>query len=424
MISLGWLLLGIGLGVLSVLYLKGVFRPKLHYKIFNLPQPTLTNYAFTLAGLSDSRISQAEHTGFWVQAEAIQTARLEAIRSAKTLIQFETYKMTPGKRADLFAMALTERALAGVKIQLIADSHGSHKIPQKYWHQLQLSGVEIRFFNPFNWRSPTDNLRRNHRKLLIIDDETVLIGGAGISDDWDGVEKQNDTEPWLDFETRFQGGIVPHLQSLFIQHWLDCDGTADLANKPLSESVATDQPLVLITPGEAPSHRDSSIRALYQVMIQAAQKQLWIASPYFLPQTNTRQLLIEAKRRGVDVRILTMGPSNDKNYVYYAARELYKNLLLNHVKIFEYQPSMMHGKVILVDGTWVSIGSGNVDPRSFLLNDELNLSTCQPQLNYQVRQFFETAFSKSECIALQDWKSRPLKQRCVGRTALLFQDQL
>ncbi|MGB3402705.1 MAG: phospholipase D-like domain-containing protein [Microcoleaceae cyanobacterium] len=424
MISLGWLLLGIGLGVLLVLYLKGVFRRKLHYKIYNVPEPTASNFAFTLAGLSDSRLSQAENTGFWLQAEAIQTARLEAIRSAKRLIQFETYKMTPGKRADLFAMALTERALAGVKVQLIADSHGSHKIPKKYWHQLKLAGVEIRFFNRFSWRAPTDNLKRNHRKLLIIDDETVLIGGAGISDDWDGVEEQNDTEPWLDFEVRFQGSIVPHLQSIFIQHWLDCDGTADLADQSLSHSVATHQPLVLITPGEAPSHRDSAIRALSQVMIQAAQKQLWIGSPYFIPQTNTRQLLIEAKRRGVDVRILTMGPSNDKNYVYYAAREMYKDLLLNQVNIYEYQPSMMHSKVMLVDQKWVVIGSGNVDPRSFLLNDELNLSTSQPQLRDDITQFFENAFTKSQCICLQNWKSRPVKQRCIGQTALLFKHQL
>jgi cardiolipin synthase len=423
MISLGWLFLGIGLGALLVFYGKGTFRHRIHYKIFKVPQPKASNFAFTIAGLSDSRISQAEHTGFWLKAEAIQTGRLEAIQNAKNSIQFETYKMTPGRRADLFAMALTERALAGVKVQLIADAHGSHKIPQEYWHQLQLAGVEIRFFNPFSWRAPTDNLKRTHRKLLIIDSEIVLVGGAGISDDWDGVPEQNDTEPWLDFEVRFQGGIVPHLQSIFIQHWLDCTGTADLAKQPLSNDQ-TNQPLVLVTPGEAPSQRDSSIRGLYQMMILAAQKHLWIASPYFLPTANTRQLLIDTQQRGVDVRILTMGPSNDKNYVYYAARELYGYLLSKGIKIYEYQPSMMHAKVILIDHSWVSIGSGNVDPRSFLLNDELNLSTSQPHLNDQISQFFEQAFIKSECMTQKNWKSRPLKQQCIGKAALLFHHQL
>lgn len=423
MINLGWLFLGIGLGALLIFYSKGSFRRRIHYKIFNLPQPTASNFVFTIAGLSDSRISQAEQTGFWVKAEAIQTARLEAIKNAQNSIQFETYKMTPGRRADLFAMALTERALAGVKVQLIADAHGSHKIPQQYWHQLQLAGVDIRFFNSFSWRAPADNLKRTHRKLLIIDSNIVLVGGAGISDDWDGVPEQNDTEPWLDFEVRFQGGIVPHLQSIFLQHWLDCTGTADLAERPLSDNQ-TEQPLVMITSGESPTFRDSSIRGLYQMMILAAQKHLWIASPYFLPEANTRQLLVDTQKRGVDVRILTMGPSNDKNYVYYAARELYDNLLNNGVKIYEYQPSMMHGKVILVDHNWVSIGSGNVDPRSFLQNDELNLSTSQPPLNHQISQFFEQAFTKSECISQQRWKSRPFKQRCIGRTALLFHHQL
>jgi cardiolipin synthase len=119
-----------------------------------------------------------------------------------------------------------------------------------------------------------------------------------------------------------------------------------------------------------------------------------------------------------------MGPSNDKNYVYYAARELYGYLLSKGIKIYEYQPSMMHAKVILIDHSWVSIGSGNVDPRSFLLNDELNLSTSQPHLNDQISQFFEQAFIKSECMTQKNWKSRPLKQQCIGKAALLFHHQL
>ncbi|MFY7805017.1 MAG: phospholipase D-like domain-containing protein [Limnoraphis robusta] len=420
------LLIGVCIAVvlLIVLYVQGVFRRRIHYKIFNFPSPTAPDFSPTVASLSDSFISSAEATKFWVKADEIQPARLNAIRCAQHRILFETYIMTPGERADAFATALIEKANSGVTVQVVVDSYGAKSVPERYWKNLELSGVEVRFFNPFSLRSPYDYLKRSHRKLLLIDDQIALIGGAGISDYWDGIPEQGDRAPWFDFEAQFEGPVVERLHGLFIQHWLDSGTTIDLGKNPLTQSsnqtLQTSLPTVLITSGEDPSYRDSSIRALYQMLVMSAQSRIWIASPYFLPFSNIQNLLIDAKHRGVDVRILTMGSKTDKPFVHYSARELYKNLLQEGIEIYEYQPSMMHGKAVLIDDTWVSMGSANFDPRSFWSNDELNVSTAQPFLCQNVENFLSNGFRESHCISYQEWKRRPLIQKIRGKVMLLF----
>ena len=416
------LLIGVSIAVviLIVLYFQGVFRRRIHYKIFNFPSANAPNFPLTIASLSDSFISNARATKFWVKADEVQPARLNAIRSARHRILFETYIMTPGERADAFAAALIEKAKSGVTVQVIVDSYGAKSVPKRYWKNLELSGIEVRFFNPFSWRSPHDYLKRNHRKLLLIDDEIALIGGAGISDYWDGIPEQGDRAPWFDFEVQFEGPVVERLNGLFIQHWLDSGKTVDLAKNPLTRKLETSLPTVLVTSGEDPSYRDSSIRALYQTLMMAARSRIWIASPYFLPFSNTQKLLIEAKKRGVDVRILTMGSKTDKRFVYYSARELYKNLLRHGIEIYEYQPSMMHGKTLLIDDDWVSMGSANFDPRSFWSNDELNVSTAQPFLCQNIENFLFNGFAEGQRINYQEWKRRPLVQKIRGKVMLLF----
>ena len=419
------IIVAIAVVILLILYFKGVFRHRQHYQIFNVPSPDAPNFGLTIAGLSDSFITSGEITGFWVEADQIQPARLEAIQRAQHTILFETYKMSPGERADAFAAALMERSQAGVKVMVLVDAYGARSVPKRYWKQLESNGIEVRFFQSWSWRSPLDYLKRSHRKLLLIDDEIVLIGGAGISDDWDGVPEQGDKASWRDFEVRFQGAVVSRLKSLFLQHWLDAGETVDLKEYPIISATASrNQPTMLVTSGEDPSYRDSSIRSLYQTLIMAATRRVWIASPYFLPFFDTRQLLIAAKQRGVDVRILTMSEKTDKLFVCYAGRELYRELLSQGVEIYEYQLSMMHGKVMLIDDQWVSLGSANFDPRSFWQNDELNLSTAQLELSQQVRQFLQNSFSQSRSVTKRDLKRRSLREKLVGKFALIFYWQL
>jgi cardiolipin synthase len=418
-----------GLGAIAViaivfiflfLYLKGFWQVKQRYRVQSFPAIDAENFTLTLASFADAFILRGEIDGFWIEADAIFSARLNAIQNAKSSIQFETYFMTPGNRADDFALALIAKAQQGVQIQVLVDEYGTHKIPQKYWQRLQAEGVKVRCFNPFNWRHPFAYLQRNHRKTLLIDGQLALIGGAGVSDLWDGKAYHS---PWLDYEVRVKGAVISRLQGLFLQHWLDAGGVVDLSETPIALQTGGEAH-ISIASGEEPSFRNSSIRSLYQSLIQAARDRIWIASPYFLPSFNTCENLIAACDRGVEVRILTMGEKSDKPFIHHAAREMYGKLLKKGVKIYEYQPSMMHAKILLIDDRWVSWGSANFDPRSFFQNDELNLTVDHKALTQNFLELFDRGFANAQLISEQLWRDRSFRERIIGRFWLLFFNQL
>ncbi|MGB7251477.1 MAG: phospholipase D-like domain-containing protein, partial [Phormidesmis sp.] len=315
------------------------------------------------------------------------------------------------------------------------------------WQRLRSAGVQVVFFNPFDWRAPANYAGRTHRKLLIIDGDRALVGGAGISGLWDGTEKADDTQPWLDIEAAIQGDIVSVLSAVFQDHWQghrlkNNKGTAidmeaiypDISAKdalhrqrefPGSLERDRETAAFLVTPGTKPSYRDSSIETLKQVLIACARRRVWLSSPYFLPNKSTRHLLIAAQQAGIDVRILTTSDRSDKKPVYYASYEEYGPLLRAGIKIFEYQPSMLHAKMLIVDDEWVNIGSANFDYRSFLHNDELDIVTNSADLFRHVEQTFEKGFSQCEKIGLRQWRRRSwLKHRMLGNVVRLVQWQL
>ena len=408
--------------VLLWVYLSGSFQGERQFHLTGLPASE-PHFLATVASLSDSLMTAGDVLKFWNDIEAIQTARLDLIHQAQSLIQFETFKMSPGKRAEAFSDALCRQAIAGVKVQVLADSYGAKELPTAYWQRLQQAGVEVCFFNPFSGRSPLTYIRRNHRKLLIVDQQVAMIGGAGISDLWDGKDGKSG-HPWYDFEVALKGEVVGLLTGFFWQHWLTAGGKVDLKEHDPHRSTAAQSSPMLITPGEEPTTGDSPIRSLFQLCIAAAQSRLWIASPYLLPDKITRDMLRAAQQRGVDVRILTMGPNSDKPYVYYTSRDRYGPLLKATIQVYEYQPSMLHGKIVLIDHHWVSLGSANLDPRSFFHNDELNLCTNQSQLIQQVEQFFDQGFKQSQVIELSAWQRRSLSEQMIGKIGNFFYWQM
>ena len=367
----------------------------------------------------------------------IQQARIDAIKKAKHTIDFETFFMTPGKRADDFAAALAEKASEGVEVKLVVDDYGTKDLDDRYWSRLRGAGVKVSFFNSFKWRAPLDYAGRTHRKLLLIDGEFGLVGGAGISDLWDGVEKKDDTQPWLDVEMRIEGEIIGILEGIFSQHWTFDDGTADLSNvkfhnlKPQQQEDKNEDEedknsgLMLVVPGANPEIRFSPIQAFKYNSIICARKRIWLASPYFLPDENSIDLLVAAKQDGVDVRILTTSKRSDKKPVYYASYEHYGKLLKGEVEIYEFQPSMTHAKLLLIDDIWATTGSANFDPRSFCHNEELDICSAQPKLVEGIRDTFEKGFAQSKKVTYQEWKQRSLvKHRILGNVVDFFQWQL
>jgi cardiolipin synthase A/B len=415
-------------------YLRGAFRERVIYKVKHAPRPEEPQFLFTLASISNSLITDGIITDFWNEADAIQQARIDAIAQAQRTIDFETFFMTPGKRVNDFAAALAERASAGVEIRLVVDHYGTKNISDKYWQRLRGAGVKVSFFNSFKWRAPLDYAGRTHRKLLLIDGEFGLVGGAGISDLWDGIEKDDDTQPWLDVEMRIEGEIISILEGVFSQHWTFEDGTADLGkikfhNFNRQDKNAQDEhskkDLMLVVPGANPRIRFSPIQAFKYNSIICARKRIWLASPYFLPDPNSIDLLVAAKQDGVDVRILTTSERSDKKPVYYASYEHYGKLLKGGVEIYEFQPSMTHAKLLLIDDIWATTGSANFDPRSFCHNEELDVCSAQPKLVEGIKNTFEKGFAQSQLISYHQWQRRSLiKHRILGNVVDFFQWQL
>ncbi|PSB12246.1 cardiolipin synthase B [filamentous cyanobacterium CCP1] len=425
-IRIGWwvgggvlVLLLIGFGYL---YLRGVLQEEPEYIIENVPSLNDSRFPLTVIGLSDASVADGILTGFWSQIDEIQTERLKAIGQAKSLVQYETFFMTEGQRANDFAEVVIERARAGVTIQLLFDDRGTSDISQSYWQRLRDAGIEVRFFRKFDWQAPLQYNSRTHRKLLLIDGQQALIGGAGISDDWDGRPEQGDTAPWLDFEVRYEGAIVSLLQGKFLQNWAYAGGTIDLKQKIFQVQESAGLPLYVTD--DTSALNTSYIRMLFQISFLAAQTRIWIGSPYFIPDPNTRRALIRAKERGVDVRILTMGNATDKPLVHFTSRELYGDLLKAGIKVCEHQPSMMHAKFLLVDSNWVSTGSANFDPRSYFHNDELNISSNYPELIAKIDRFFTNAMNDSHCLTHEEWQARPWKEKLSGQVGLMFKNLL
>ncbi len=424
---LKWLSLSFGVILLILLislYIRGAFRDPVQYRVNSLPSPRDPNFFIAVASISNSFSTPGTITNFWVKIDEIQKARLEAIADAQDSIHFETFFMTPGKRANDFASAVAERAAAGVDVKLIVDSYGGHTLPKKYWQRLESAGVQICQFNPFDWKAPANFSGRTHRKILIIDGEYALIGGAGISDHWDGLKKIGDIQPWLDTEVRIEGQAVTILKGIFMQHWVYSGKVADLG-KGILESRSTPQPEMLVTAGTNPTYRFSPIQALLANSLLSAQKSIYLASPYFLPDNHSREILIAAKQQGLDVKILTTSGRCDKRSVYYASYENYGDLLQGGVEIYEYQPSMLHAKLLLLDNRLVISGSANFDSRSFFHNDELNYTTEEPLLVENIQQVFAEAFANSKQIHLENWHKRSVwKHRVIGRAVSFVQWQL
>lgn len=411
-----WWIAGIGL---VLLYLAGAFRVRVNLELIDVPATEEPRFLPAVAGLTTSIITDGRFTGFWSNVDEVFATRLALIRQARHDVRFETYYMTPGRRADDLAAALLERAAHGVKVSMIVDAQGSLRVPRTYWDRLKAGGVEVRWFSPFDWKNPRLYNDRSHRKLLLVDGSYAQIGGAGVSDEWDG---QGRTAPWADVEVRCTGQVVPILEGAFLQHWVHENGVGDLAPASVKAVPATGHP-VLVTVGD-PSHGDSNMRTLMHAAIQASRTRLWIASPYFLPNTNARGAIIDARRRGVPVRVLTEGPRNDNPFAYQASRSIYLPLLEAGVEIYEYQPAMMHAKAFLVDDAWVSTGSANFDPRALFHNDELNVSTTDPALARQLEAFFTRAFARSHRVTTAEMAHRGPWERAEGLLGYAYRWQL
>lgn len=390
--------------------LVALFRPQLVYKIE--PQDVALespDYWRMLEGIADSRIVAGNKITVLPNGENFYPAELEAIHGAHSSVNLEAYIFQKGELTRRFVSALAERARAGVEVRVVVDGMGSLTTPKDYFKELTDAGGKVNYYNPLRWYSWDKYNSRTHRELIVIDGQTAFMGGAGFADHWDaGVKGQ---PRWRDTVCRVDGPVVQYLQSTFVENWLESSGellTGLRFFPKVPEQGRTWAMNVNSTPSQG---RSSRARSVMQELIVSAKKSIYITTPYFLPNKNVRDQIISARRRGVDVKILTPGRKSDHYLTRTSSRRIFGELLKEGIEIYEYQPAMIHAKIMIVDDSWAMIGSSNFDPRSFGINDEVNLVMYDGEASERLLEDFRKDLGDSKPVTLEMWEKRPIMER-------------
>src|SRR2546423_4985416 len=332
-----------------------------------------------------------------VNGDEIFPAMLSAIRSARRSINLETYIFWDGEIAREFTAALSERARAGVHVNMILDARGTSKLGLANKKQLQNAGVQVVKYHTGFWPDPRRYNNRTHRKLLIIDGRIAFIGGAGIADFWAG--NADSTKHWRDNPYKVTGPGVSQLHASFLSNWRKTRGNVLPGPDyfpPLENSGS------LLAHAIRSGAHYQNLDLMYLLAIASAQRNLRIQNTYFLPDDLTRKELVEAAKRGTRIEIIVPGKKIDQKLVRAASKRHWPELLKAGIKIYKYEPTMVHVKLMIVDDKFVSVGSGNFDNRSIRLNDEANLDVLDSDFAAQQIRLFELDKRQSHEVALEE----------------------
>lgn len=328
-------------------------------------------------------------------------AMLDAIRAARASVNMEMFIFNKGQIATEFAQVLAAKAQEGVEVRLLLDDWGSH--PKELEQLMTNAGVKLNWYKPVRIYSIYKVSNRTHRKILTIDGQVGFTGGVGIDDRWMG--NASNPKEWRETMVRVEGPVVAQLQSIFTEDWVHTTGEVLHGEKQFPRTPPAGE---LLAQAIASSRGDASSMAklLYYMAIQAARKSIWIENAYFVPDRQIRRGLVHAVERGVDVRVLVPGPHIDIPIVRMASQFYYGELLDGGVKMYEYQPTMIHNKVMVVDGIWTTIGSINFVNRSMKKNAEANVAIYDRGFAEIAEKSILADLEKSQLFTKQMWKKR------------------
>ena len=353
--------------------------------------------------------------------EEIFPAMLEAIRGAQVSVNFETYIYWSGDIGQQFTSALSERARAGIPVRVTIDWVGSIKMDQVLLDRMEEAGVTLHRYRPLRWYNLARMNNRTHRKLLVVDGRIGFTGGVGIADVWQG--QAQSPEHWRDSHYRIEGPVVAQMQAAFNDNWIKSTGV--VLNGPdhfpaLDASGEMDAHMFIASPAGG----SESMHLMYLMAIAAAEHTIDLAASYFVPDELIIQALLAARERDVAVRILVPGPHIDSETVRLRSKAVWGSLLKADIEIYEYQPTMLHTKLLVIDKEFVSVGSTNFDPRSFKLNDEASLNIYDHGFAEQMSGVYEADLRSAEPYTLEMWQRRPLKEKLAERLLWPIRSQL
>ncbi len=348
-------------------------------------------------------------------------AMLRAVRGATRSITFETYIYWSGDIGREFADALIERSRAGIPVHVLIDWVGSQKMEEQLLTEMTDAGIEIKRYHPLHWYHLARMNNRTHRKLLVVDGKVGFTGGVGIADIWEG--DAQDPDHWRDSHYRIEGPAVAQMQAAFLDNWIKTSGEVlrGEAYFPQLAAVGDARGQVFTS---SPTGGADSMLLMYLMAISSSVKTIDLSAAYFVPDELTRVALIVALQRGVRVRVIVPGEHIDTEVVRKASRAGWGELLAAGATIHEYESTMFHCKMMVVDGLLVSVGSTNFDMRSFRLNDEANLNIYDAQFAKDVTAVFEQDLKRAKQVTLEMWTHRPWHEKAMERAAALLSSQL
>jgi len=365
----------------------------------------------TLEGVIGVPATEGNQVDALVNGDQIFPAMLEAIGDARRTIDLLTFVYWRGGIGTRFAEALADRAGSGVRVRVLLDAWGASSIDPNLVSQMEDAGVRLRWFRPLRRLQPTKVNHRTHRKVMIVDEATGFTGGVGIADQWCGDARTEDE--WRDTHFRVRGPAVDGLRAAFLDNWLETDPEVfDASIDRFPDQPKPGRAVIQCVRG-ASEVGWSDISTLLLALLQLAQDRIRITTAYFVPDDELIECLNAASDGGVTVEILLPGPHGDKRFVQLAGQAVYERLLEHGVHVWHYQPTMLHAKIMTVDGFVANVGSANFNARSTELDEEINLVALDPDLVRLLDRQFDADLERSEEIQPGRWEDRSIGRRVL-----------
>lgn len=396
----------------------GHVQPHLEVPDLRISEPS---FRATVVGYAGGVVVGGNRIDVLLNGDEIFPAKLDLIRAARKTITYAQYVFEEGEPAADTAQALAERCRAGVKVHVLVDAVGSLMMPSQYRDWLTEAGCELAFYRPLSpWAMDRVN-NRNHRRILVVDGRAGVTGGSGTSGKWSGNGRQEGQ--WRDTDLRLEGPVVSQLQGAFAENWLEATGVAlggpDYFPSPIESKGQVESQIVR----SSPAGGSVAMYTMFLLAIASARRSIYVTNPYFVPDDKMLSTLLQARQRGVRVVLLLPG-ATDHNLVRQASRSELGQLLQAGVKVYEYRAALLHAKTMVIDSIWATVGSTNLDRRSFELNEELNLVVYNPDIARRLEGVFEADLRGSREVTYEAWKNRGILSRFLEALSLPFRDQM
>ena len=405
---------------LTWLVLVFLFTPGINYHLSRRTSIHADDFLYTLQSTCQTALHHGNRVEILTNGPEFYPAMLEAIRGATRSVNLECYIFQPGRIADQFIDALSDRARKGVNVTVVVDAIGSFNLWGRPVRRLRQAGCRIESYQRLLWYSLARINNRTHRELFIVDGRVAFVGGAGVADWWAYPTKGK--RPWRDTMVRIEGPVVAALQGVAAENWLECCGEILTGPEYFPDLQPAGEATAFVVKS-SPSDRSTASRVAFQLLMEGADHHVHISTPYFLPDRAFRRALMDIARRGIAVTVLVPGRCTDQKWVRLASRRMWGHLLEAGVRIFEYRDTMTHAKILVVDDIWSVLGTTNIDNRSFEHNDEVNVAVQDHAVATRLLQDYERDLQDSRETTIDEWRRRPLWEKVVGPFVWILERQ-